>query len=125
MDDTLQTSDKELALELGKLLHDYRAGNVVVMDLRQQNTWTDFFIIATLTSSTQAQGAHKHIKDFCNEKELEIFRRQKTVPNDEEWSLVDLGNIVVHLMTERARNFYELERLWSDAKIIFKAEDAR
>jgi ribosome-associated protein len=122
MDDTLRISDKELALELGTLLHEYRAGNVIVIDLRGQNTFTDFFVIATVNSSAQAQGAHKHIKDFCGEKDLEIFRRQKTVPNDEEWSLVDLGNIVVHLMTERARNFYELERLWSGAEIIFKAE---
>lgn len=123
MDDTLQTSDKELALALGTLLHDYRASNVIVMDLRSQNTWTDFFVIATVTSSAQVQGLHKHIKDFSAEKDLEILRRQRKIPNDEEWSLVDLGNIVVHLMTERARNFYELERLWSGAEIVFKAED--
>jgi ribosome-associated protein len=122
MDDTLQTSDKNNALELGKLLHDYRAQDVIIMDLRKQNTFTDFFVIVTVTSSAQASGLHKHIKDFCNEKELEILRRQKTVPADEEWNLVDLGNIVVHIMTERARNFYELERLWSDAEIIFKED---
>lgn len=121
MDDTLQTSDKDLALELGTLLHDYRAQNVVVMDLREQNTFTDFFVIVTVTSSAQVQGIYKHIKDFSAEKNLEILRRQRKVPADEEWSLVDLGNIVVHLMTERARNFYELERLWSGADIIFSA----
>jgi ribosome-associated protein len=123
MDDTLRISDKDLALELGKLLHDYRAADVLVMDLRKQNTWTDFFVIATVTSSAQVQGVHKHIKDFCNEHDLEILRHQRKVPTDEEWSLVDLGNIVVHLMTNRARTFYELERLWSNAEVIFKAED--
>jgi ribosome-associated protein len=122
MEDTLQTSDKTLALELGTLLHDYRASDVIVMDLRQQNTFTDFFVIATVNSSAQVQGLHKHIKDFSAEKDLEILRRQRKVPNDEEWSLVDLGNIVVHLMTGRARTFYELERLWSGAEIIFQAE---
>ncbi|MDR2901359.1 MAG: ribosome silencing factor [Treponema sp.] len=123
MADTLQTSDKDLALELGTLLHDYRAEDVIVMDLRKQNTFADFFVIVTATSSAQVQGLQKHIKDFCSEKDLEILRRQRKVPTDEEWSLVDLGNIIVHLMTERARKFYELERLWSDAEIIFKAED--
>jgi ribosome-associated protein len=119
MEDTLQTSDKDSALELGKLLHDHRAADVMVMDLRKQNTFTDFFVIVTAASSAQVQGFQKHIKDFCSEKDLEILRRQRKVPNDEEWSLVDLGNIVVHIMTERARKFYELERLWSDAAIIF------
>ncbi len=108
---------------MGALLHDYRASDVIVMDLRGQNTWTDFFVIATVTSSAQVQGLHKHIKDFSGEKGLEILRRQRKVPRDEEWSLIDLGNIVVHLMTQRARTFYELERLWSDAEqITMKSE---
>jgi ribosome-associated protein len=122
MEDTLQTSDKKAALELGTLLHDYRAANVIVIDLRKQNTFTDFFVIATVNSSAQVSGLHKHIKDFCSENDFEILRRQKNVPTDEEWSLIDLGNIVVHLMTERARNFYELERLWSSAEVIFKED---
>ncbi len=81
------------------------------------------FLSSPVTSSAQVQGLHKHIKDFAGEKDLEILRRQRKVPKDEEWSLIDLGNIVVHLMTQRARSFYELERLWSDAEqITMKSE---
>jgi ribosome-associated protein len=111
MDGTLQ-ADKA-AHELGELLRDHNGKDVVVLDLRKLNIWTDFFIIATVTSHTHVQGLLRHIGEFAGEKDLEILRRPRKSGPDNEWNLVDMGNIVVHLMSERARSFYELERLWA------------
>ncbi|MDR0452548.1 MAG: ribosome silencing factor [Treponema sp.] len=111
MEDTLQAD--RAAHELGGLLRDHNGKDVVVLDLRKLNTWTDFFIIATVTSHTHVQGLLRHIKEFAREKDLEILRRPPKAGPDNEWNLVDLGNIIVHLMSERARSFYELERLWA------------
>jgi len=125
MDDTLQIN----ALEMGKLLADHNGLNVVVMDMRSLNFWTDFFIIATVTSNTHLSGLERHIKDFTREKGMDILHRSKRLDkkidlasselSSEEWSLLDLGGIVIHLMTAKIRNFFELERLWSAAPIIF------
>jgi len=125
MDDTLQIN----ALELGKLLTDHNGLNVVVMDMRSLNFWTDFFIITTVTSNTHLSGLERHIKDYTREKGMEILHRSKRPDkkidlasselSSEEWSLLDLGGIVIHLMTAKIRNFFELERLWSAAPIIF------
>ena len=125
MDDTLQIN----ALEMGKLLADHNGLNVVVMDMRSLNFWTDFFIIATVTSNTHLSGLERHIKDYTREKGMEILHRSKRPDkkidlasselSSEEWSLLDLGGIVIHLMTAKIRNFFELERLWSAAPIIF------
>ena len=114
MKDMLQEDEtqKTLAIELGKLLTDHRAADVTVMDMRQLNFWTDYFIIATVTSSTHLEGLERHIKEFTQEKELFILRRSRS---DDEWRIIDLGNIVIHLMTEKSRCFFELERLWSSA----------
>jgi ribosome-associated protein len=118
MEGTLQadrkTMDtKETAGALGELLGDHNGGNVAVMDLRELNSWTDFFVIATVTSNAHVQGLLKHIKDFALDNDIEILhRRRKTLPED-EWNLVDLGTVVIHLMSEKARSFYELERLWA------------
>ena len=118
MADTLQHDDKTIALELGRLLEEHRGIDVVLMDLRSLNMWTDFFVLATTSSSTHVQGLQRHIKQFAAEKGVEILLKHKKIPSDDEWHLVDLGNIVVHLMSGKARSFYELERLWSGASIL-------
>ena len=123
MEDTLQIS----ALEIGKLLTEHNGLNVVVMDMRSLNFWTDFFIIATVTSNTHLSGLERHVKDYTREKDMEILHRSKRPDNkdlsSEEWNLLDLGGIVIHLMTAKTRNFFELERLWSAAPIIFGETD--
>jgi len=123
MDDTLQIN----ALELGKLLSNHNGLNVVVMDMRSLNFWTDFFIIATVNSNTHLSGLERHIKDYTREKDMDILHRSKRPDNkelsSEEWSLVDLGGIVIHLMTAKIRKFFELERLWGAAPIIFGEAD--
>jgi ribosome-associated protein len=112
MEDTSQASD--LARKLGGLLEAHNAQDVAVLDLRGMNVWTDFFVIATATSNTHLDGLERHIKDHCRERDIEILRRSRIPPaEDDEWRLIDLGSVVIHLMSARARNFYELERLWS------------
>ena len=127
MDDTLQTEAlrrKALhnnALALGKLLEDHRGNEVVVMDMSPLNYWTDFFVIATVTSDTHLRGLERHIKNFALENELEILHRSRKPEGNDEWCLLDLGGIVVHLMSDRTRSFFELERLWSDAPLIYQS----
>jgi ribosome-associated protein len=112
---------RDTALALGALLSDHRALDVAVLDLRGCNSWTDFFVIATVTSLSHLEGLERHIKEFCRAQDLEILRRSPRPAQavEDDWRLTDLGNVVVHLMSDRARNFYELERLWSAAPRIF------
>ena len=132
MDDMLQTRNGEysLALELGKLLTDHHGGDVVVLDLRPLNFWTDFFVIATATSSTHLMGLERHIKELAREKGADILHRSRRPKNtveghSDEWCLLDMGTIVVHLMSAKARSFFELERLWSAAPLIYQTESSR
>jgi ribosome-associated protein len=118
MEDTLQADDRTAALEIAELLKEHRGEAVVVMDLRDMNYWTDFFVIATVSSSTHLQGLQRHIRDYAREKGMEMLRHHRKINSDDEWNLTDLGNIVIHLMSERTRSFYELERLWSAAVIV-------
>jgi ribosome-associated protein len=131
MDDTLQNSNLQTkALELGKFLEDHRGADVVVMDMRALNFWTDYFIIATVTSNTHLLGLERHIKDFIREKGMEILYRSRKPENNAErssaeWHLLDLGGIVVHLMTAGPRSFYELERLWGAAPLIYQTSGSK
>ena len=109
MEDMLQETR---AAALGELLREHKGQNVSILDLRGINNWADFFLITTVTSKTHMDGLERHIKEYCNENEMDI-RCSPRKNADDEWRLIDLGLIIIHLMTERAREFFELERLWS------------
>ena len=127
MDGMLQNkSDYLFAREIGKLLDEHRGAEVVVMDMRPLNFWTDFFVIATVSSNTHLMGLERHVKEYAHENGLEILRRSSKPKNDaelhsDEWRLLDLGGIVIHLMTAGIRSFFELERLWNAAPLIYQS----
>ena len=104
------------------LLEDHKGGDVIALDLRELHTWTDFFIIATVSSGAHLQGLLRHIKDYADEAGLALLRTQRKNDNSGGWSLVDLGTAVIHLMTPTSREFYELEELWSSAGQIYPAD---
>jgi len=103
------------ASELGVLLREHKGADVIVLDLRELSVWTDFFVIATATSNTHLDGLERHVREYCAERGIEILRRsRKPSEQEDEWRIIDLGYIVIHLMSRRARDFYELERLYKN-----------
>lgn len=106
---------REAAIRLGTVLRDHKALDVRIMDLTGRNTWADFFVLATVTSSAHSRGLQRHILEVIPELDLEIHRTRNKMPDGEEWHLIDLGPIVVHLMSATARSFYDLEKLWFDS----------
>jgi ribosome-associated protein len=117
MDDMLTETDASIpaaAEALGELLREHKGQNVSVLDLREMSTWTDFFVIAAVSSSAHMDGLERHIKDFCYENDISILgKSRKSKTGNDEWRLIDLGQIVIHLMSGSARDFYELEKLWT------------
>lgn len=97
-----------------------KAEDILILDLRDISSFTDFFVIMTGNSSRQSVAIHESI-----EQEL---KRQKTRPLGvegkelAEWILMDYGNFVVHVFSRRAREYYSLEKLWGDAPRVSYAE---
>jgi ribosome-associated protein len=119
MDDILPENEPlGIARALGGLLREHKGGEVMILDLRELHSWTGFFVIATVTSTAHLQGLLRHITEFARGEGVEILHRRRKASPDDEWNLIDLGEVVVHLMTENSRSFYELERLWSAAPLI-------
>ena len=106
------------ALEIAKILEDGKAENVTVLDVSELNSWTDFFVIGTVRSGIQMQGLQKQIKDYVKENDMQIHQTHKKQPDGDDWNLIDIGSVVVHLMSEEARKFYELEKLWHNGRVV-------
>jgi ribosome-associated protein len=83
----------------------------------------DYFLICTATSSTQADTIIDELEKRARELGLKAGLRASRSP---EWTLLDFGDIIVHVFSEEAREFYRLEMLWKDApRLSFEKEAAR
>ncbi|MGY2893291.1 ribosome silencing factor [Deinococcus sp. UYEF24] len=93
-----------------------RADDVTVLDLSSVSTTLDFFVIATATAGLQLNAVQENIK----QKAMAAGLPRPTVEGpSERWLLMAFGgSIVVHLMTREAREYYDLEGLWSDARVV-------
>lgn len=109
---------KMLSADLVKLaiaaLEDVKAQDITTIDVREKTSITDYMVIASGTSS-------RHVKSLVDNV-LEKVKEQGVRPlgseglDTGEWALLDLGDIVVHVMLPTARQFYDLERLWQGAE---------
>ena len=109
---------EEKAIEIAKLMEDGKGNDVTLLDISGLNSWTDYFVIVTVNSSAHWQGLYKQIKEYIKDNDLEIHVTNRNSPDGDDWNLIDLGAIVVHLMSESARSFYDLEKLWHAGKTI-------
>ena len=107
-------NSRDTAFELARVLADHKGEDCLVLDLAAASGWTDYFVIATATSSAHMRGLLRFVDEYVA---LHGVTRLNTprVSDDEAWVLYDLGDVVVHLMTAQARAFYELEKLWFQA----------
>ena len=117
MENTEKT-EQDKALEIAKLMEDGKGQDVRVIDVTGLNSWTDYFVIVTVTSSAHWQGLYRQVKDYIAENGMEIHPTPRKTPQGDDWNLIDLGSVVVHLMSADARAFYDLEKLWHSGKIL-------
>lgn len=106
----------EIAAIAAKALDDKKARDIKVLKTAEQTVLADYFVICNGTSSS-------HVKALVDEvdKQLSIageppIRREGM--RSDIWVLMDFGCVIVHIFTDEARKFYNLERLWSDAEEI-------
>ncbi|MDR1929027.1 MAG: ribosome silencing factor [Treponema sp.] len=115
---------EEAVRAICRLLEDHKGADVTALDLRRLHIWTDFFVIATVTSGAHLQGLLRHLKDFAAERGMVILGQNRRADLEDGWNLVDMGTAVIHLMSAPARVFYELEQLWSGAALIYSSKSS-
>jgi ribosome-associated protein len=119
---TKPRSSKTLAFNIAKIASSKLASNVLVLELKNiESSPADFFIICSTHSQPQTKAVFDGI--YYQIKNLDVPLPKTEGLDSNEWILLDYFDVVVHVMTEEARNFYKLEKLWSDAKFFTLDED--
>jgi len=95
---------------------DKKAMNLVTLDLQGISLIADYFVICHGNSETQVQAIATEIKKKAEEKGARI--RGMEGMDTARWVLVDLGDVIVHVFHRDDREYYNIERLWSDAKVV-------
>jgi ribosome-associated protein len=115
------TAPEEMALRAHAALLGRRAVDPVLLDMREVTLITDYFLICHGTSSVHVRG----LSDAVTESLKEHNRRPLAVEGGRVggWVLLDYGDFIVHIFSEDQRAFYDLERLWSDARRVRVPEE--
>ncbi len=97
-------------------LDDKKAKNIKVLHTAEHTTLADYFVICNGTSNTQNKALIDEVEKQLTEAGEPPLKREGQ--RSDMWVLIDFGCVVVHVFTEEARKFYDLERLWSDSEEI-------
>ena len=93
-------------------LEDIKAFDIVSLNVKKLTSISDFMIIASASSTRQTKALARNIKDKMSASGVEVIGIEGETEGD--WVLVDLGNIIVHIMTPTTRAYFNLEELWSN-----------
>jgi ribosome-associated protein len=91
-----------------------KAHDLVVLDLREVASFTDYFVIASGTNVRQVQAVADAVQEQLR-KQLGVKPARIEGYNSAEWVLLDYGDFIFHVFEDKSRRFYDLERLWRDA----------
>ena len=111
----LETLD--LVRDILDVIEDKKGNDILVLDIREISLLADYFVICTVETSRQLKAiADSIIPEMKTHGLLSLGGIEGSLNSG--WVLIDLGDIVVHLFSPQQRDFYALDKLWKDAKVV-------
>jgi len=120
-------NQKEIALAAAKALDDKRAKDIVVLKVDEMTVITDYMVIATGYSVPQVKALAENVEDEL--AKMDLFAKRREGLGEGRWCVLDFGDVMVHIFHEQDREYYQLERLWSDGanelELCFDEEETK
>lgn len=113
-------NEKEMVSIAVKALDNKQGKDIKVLRTADQTTLADYFVICNGTSNTQVRALADAVEEAMSKAGEEPHHIEGHRGN--QWTLMDYSAVVIHIFTEEGREFYGLERLWSDAEAVDTAE---
>lgn len=107
-------SSEEVIKVATAALEDVKGTDILTIDVRDKTSIADYMLICTGTSNRQLSALVESVRDKV--KAAGVMPLGEEGKGDSDWVLLDLGDVIVHVMTAAARQFYDLERLWHGAE---------
>ncbi len=110
----------DLARRIVELAEDKKAADIVLLDLGDLTTLADAFVICSGGSERQISAIADGIVEGLRDERVKPIGREGT--SQSHWVLIDYGSVIVHVFTPPERDFYQLERHWSGAKVVVRVQ---
>ena len=102
------------------MLEEHKGEEILLMDIQNLASFADYFVICNGTSNRMLESLADVVMEDVK-KQFRINSHVEGEPND-GWLVVDLGDVVVHLFSPDQREYYDLEKLWDQAKVLLRVQ---
>ncbi|PZW24825.1 ribosome-associated protein [Thermosporothrix hazakensis] len=98
------------------IAYDKKAADILLLDIREVAMYADYFVICSGSNPRQILTIAESIDEELSKQGVSLLHREGTA--DTGWILLDFGDVIVHVLAPKEREYYQLERLWSEAKTV-------
>lgn len=109
-----KNNSKDFAVKICEQLKNYKAEDVVLIDVKGKTEVADYFVVAGGRSMTHTRSLIEHVEEEIDKIGIAPIRREGV--REGRWAVLDYGDVVVHIFNDETRLFYHLESLWDDGK---------
>lgn len=109
-------NSKEIAELVVRAADSKHANDILVLDMQEVSLMADYFVIADANSNRQVKAIADEVVDQVEAGDVNVY--SVSGKDSARWILIDLGDVIVHIFQKDVRDFYNLEKLWSDAPLV-------
>ena len=111
----------DLARRLVDAIEDKKGEDIVLMDIHEQAMFADYFVLCSGDSERQIKAIQDAIQETAA-KEFHVHPRHIEGKPETGWTLLDFGDVIVHIFSPSQRDYYDLEGLWKQAPILLRVQ---
>ena len=110
----------EVAQKTVEAASDKQASDIVLLDARKVCSFADYFVICSGDSSRQLQSIYDEVEHVLKREGVSLHHYEGT--GDSGWMLLDYGDVIVHIFSPAEREYYKLDKMWSEAKPVLRVQ---
>ncbi|MGC9521413.1 MAG: ribosome silencing factor [Anaerolineae bacterium] len=111
----------ELANQITEIIVDRQGEDILILDLQEVTTFTDYFVICTARSRRQLDALQSAVREELKQKDVQLALNVEG-DADSGWILIDYNSVIVHLFSEDMRAYYQIEELWRNARVVARIQ---